>query len=117
MKFLTSNKVTHVLILAGAIFGIQVTAYTSNANAQSSEVQQLNQTIRDISSEADNVINQSLKQERQYISRISCSQLMSEAIDYEKAGDYLAAQGYISQAQGYYNSGQRRADAYLRNCR
>ena len=61
--------------------------------------------------------NQSLKQERQYISRISCSQLMSEAIDYEKAGDYLAAQGYISQAQGYYNSGQRRADAYLRNCR
>jgi hypothetical protein len=29
----------------------------------------------------------------------------------------MAAQGYASQAQGYYASAGRRADAYSRNCR
>ena len=117
MKFLTINKATRVLILAGSIFGLQATVGTVNTNAQSSEVQQTNQMVNDAWSEGTNLINQSLEQERQYISRLSCPQLRSEAIEYQKAGDRMAAQGYASQAQGYYASAGRRADAYSRNCR
>jgi hypothetical protein len=118
MKILTlNNKATHVLVLATAIFGIQLSTCTINVNAQTSEAEQINQMVRDAWREGDSLINQSLEQERQYISRLSCSQLKSEAIEYQKAGDRMADQGYTSQAQGYYNSAGRRADAYSRNCR
>ena len=116
MKILTSNKATHIFVLTTAIFGIQATVGAINTNAQSSEVQELNEMIRGYSREADALINQSLEQERQHISRLSCPQLRSEAIELEKAGDRMADQGYTSQAQGYYASAGRRSYAYSRNC-
>ena len=115
MKFLTTDKTTHLLVFATTIFGIQVTAYPINSNAQTME--EIKQWEREAWREGNELINRSLEQERQHISGLSCSQLRSEAIDLEKAGDRMAAQGYTSQALGYYNSAERRADAYSRNCR
>jgi hypothetical protein len=116
MKFLKISKATHVLILAGAIFGFQTTISTINANADNPYMEPVLQLDKEVSRFVDN----ELRKDQQRVSQMSCSQLKSEARQYRNRGNYWAAQvnvrGYAAQAEGNYLYEDRRLAEYSRRC-
>jgi hypothetical protein len=120
-----SQKNAMALVTSIAIcFGFGFTANSVKANEVDDIIREMNQLEREITEFS----NQQLAQDRQKIAQLSCSQLVSEANQYSKNGDYWSnvannstsdfnQRSSLAQATGNYDAADRRWNEYSRRCR
>jgi hypothetical protein len=114
-----SAKKSLVFALSTIFLGIQTVVSIDNTSAQSN-IQQIIDETNDLVNQGNQFADELIRQDQIRVSRLSCSQLRSEASFYARQGDLFAALGgraNNAKAEGNYAASQRRSEEFMKRCR
>jgi hypothetical protein len=91
----------------------------SPVKAQSDAVRGMIDDVNRSYSEGEALIRRGARENRSYVSRLTCQQLISEAKTFQRRGDYWMTQGTIGSnpsARGSFEAAEMRYQEYNRRC-
>jgi hypothetical protein len=91
----------------------------SPVKAQSDEVRGILRDVNNSWNEGETLIQRGAQENRSYVSRLTCQQLINEAKTYERRGNYWMGQDTIGSnpsARGSFEAAEMRYQEYSRKC-
>jgi hypothetical protein len=98
---------------------ITVFLTSTSVRAQSDEVREILKGVNRSWSDANELLERSARENRNYVSRLTCQELINEAKAFERRGDYWRNQDTVGSnpsARGSYEAAEMRYQEFNRRC-